>query len=100
MIKGGFAFVGQACNSVQRIYVHHKVYGSFIDKFVPLVKNLQTGDPVLETTDVGPLITVEAAIRVESWIQEAVSQGANVMTGGKRQEVFFTLLCWSIYSLL
>lgn len=85
MVKGGFGFAGQACISVQRIYVHHEVYGLFLDRFVPLVKKLQAGDPVLETTDVGPLITEEAAIRVESWIQEAVNQGAKVLAGGQRK---------------
>jgi len=85
MVKGGFGFAGQACISVQRIYVHHEVYGLFLDRFVPLVKKLQAGDPVLETTDVGPLITEEAAIRVESWILEAVNQGAKVLAGGQRK---------------
>lgn len=85
MVKGGFAFAGQACISVQRIYVHEAVFGKFLDQFVPLVKNLQVGDPSLDTTDVGPLITEEAAIRTESWIQEAVSQGAKVLAGGQRQ---------------
>ncbi|MGG3471046.1 aldehyde dehydrogenase family protein [Neobacillus pocheonensis] len=85
MVKGGFGFAGQACISVQRIYIHQDIYGPFLDKLVPLVKNLQVGDPVLETTDVGPLITEEAAIRVEAWIQEAVSEGAKVLAGGQRQ---------------
>ena len=85
MVKGGFAFAGQACISVQRIYVHEAVFGKFLDQFVPLVKNLQVGDPSLDKTDVGPLITEEAAIRTESWIQEAVSQGAKVLAGGQRQ---------------
>lgn len=85
MVKGGFAFAGQACISVQRIYVHREVYGQFLDLLVPLVKNLNVGDPVLETTDVGPLITEDAAIRTESWIQEAVSQGAKVLAGGQRE---------------
>ncbi|MGG5252311.1 aldehyde dehydrogenase family protein [Neobacillus sp. SM06] len=85
MVKGGFAFAGQACISVQRIYVHREVFGSFLDKFIPLVEKLQVGDPVLETTDVGPMITEDAAIRAEAWIQEAVSQGAKVLAGGQRQ---------------
>jgi acyl-CoA reductase-like NAD-dependent aldehyde dehydrogenase len=85
MVKGGFGFAGQACISVQRIYVHQEVWGPFLERLVPLVKSLRTGDPVLETTDVGPLITEEAAIRTESWIQEAISQGARVLAGGKRQ---------------
>ncbi len=85
MVKGGFAFAGQACISVQRIYVHREVFGPFLDKLVPLVEKLQVGDPVLKTTDVGPMITEDAAIRAEAWIQEALSQGAKVLAGGQRQ---------------
>ncbi|MGP3610463.1 aldehyde dehydrogenase family protein [Anoxybacteroides rupiense] len=86
LVKGGFTFAGQACISVQRIYVHRDVYASFVDLFVSAVKKLNVGDPALETTDVGPMITLEAACRAEEWIQEAVSQGARVLTGGHRQE--------------
>lgn len=85
LVKGGFSFAGQACISVQRIYVHRDVYGRFLDAFIPLVNNLQVGDPALETTDVGPMITEEAAIRIESWIQEAVDKGATLLAGGQRQ---------------
>ncbi|MEH7884246.1 aldehyde dehydrogenase family protein [Bacillus sp. JJ1609] len=85
LVKGGFSFAGQACISVQRIYVHRDVYTRFLDAFIPLVKNLQVGDPALETTDVGPMIIEEAAIRIESWIQEAVDKGATLLAGGQRQ---------------
>jgi acyl-CoA reductase-like NAD-dependent aldehyde dehydrogenase len=85
MVKGGFAFAGQACISVQRIYVHRDVYSSFVDAFVSAVQTLKVGDPALETTDVGPMITLEAACRAEAWVQEAVSQGATLLTGGQRQ---------------
>jgi len=85
LVKGGFSFAGQACISVQRIYVHRDVYARFLDAFIPLVKNLQVGDPALETTDVGPMITEEAAIRIESWIQDAVDKGATLLAGGHRQ---------------
>lgn len=88
MVKGGFAFAGQACISVQRIYVHREVYDQFLSKFIPLVKNLQVGDPQLVTTDIGPLITEDSAVRIESFIQEAIDQGATVLTGGQRQGAF------------
>ncbi|ANB60538.1 aldehyde dehydrogenase family protein [Anoxybacteroides amylolyticum] len=85
LVKGGFVFAGQACISVQRIYVHRDIYSSFVDAFVSAVQSLNAGDPALETTDVGPMITLEAACRAEAWIQEAVSQGARLLTGGQRQ---------------
>lgn len=49
MVKGGFAFAGQACISVQRIYVHRDMYPSFVDAFVSAVQTLKVGDPALET---------------------------------------------------
>src|SRR5207248_2088225 len=54
--RGGYVNAGQTCISVQRIYVQEKVYDKFLSIFVDLVKNLKTGDPLDEATDVGPLI--------------------------------------------
>jgi glyceraldehyde-3-phosphate dehydrogenase (NADP+) len=81
---GGYAYSGQTCISVQRIFAHESVYDRFVEQFVARVKALKTGDPAEETTVIGPLIDEAAAKRVEQWIQEAASQGARVLTGGKR----------------
>ena len=83
-VAGGYGYAGQTCISVQRVYVHHTHYDRFLQSFVENVRALSVGDPALETTVVGPLINEQAAIRVESWIQEAVSQGAKIHTGGSR----------------
>jgi acyl-CoA reductase-like NAD-dependent aldehyde dehydrogenase len=83
-VVGGFSYQGQSCISVQRIYVHRPVFERFVDLLVARVKKLKTGDPADELTDVGPLIRPSDAERVESWIDEAVSAGARVLTGGKR----------------
>ncbi len=83
-VAGGFGYAGQTCISVQRIYVHQSKYDRFLKSFVDNVRTLPMGDPALETTVVGPLIDEQAAIRVETWIQEAVSQGAKIHTGGSR----------------
>jgi acyl-CoA reductase-like NAD-dependent aldehyde dehydrogenase len=85
ILKGGFAFAGQTCISAQRIYVQKDVYQTFLDLFVPKVAALQVGDPLLESTDVGPLISQEAAERVEQWVQEAVQNGATIAVGGRRE---------------
>src|SRR3954453_17364774 len=53
-VTGGFGYAGQTCISVQRILVEHSVYGKFTDLFVEGVKQLKTGDPLSESTDVGP----------------------------------------------
>lgn len=82
--RGGFSFAGQACISVQRLYVHKDIYPTFIPLLKSKIEALQLGDPSLETTDIGPMITEEAAKRAEAWIQEALAQGAEVLTGGHR----------------
>jgi len=81
---GGYAYSGQTCISVQRVFVHESVYDRFVEQFVARVKALAAGDPADEATVIGPLIDEAAAKRVEQWIQEAVVQGARVLAGGKR----------------
>ena len=85
IVMGGYTYAGQACVSAQRIYVQEAVYKEFLDKLVAKVEALKTGDPLDEATDMGPMITEEAAKRAESWIKEAAEQGAAVLTGGNRK---------------
>ncbi len=75
---------GQSCISVQRVYAHKDVYGPLRERTVKHVTALTTGDPFDESTDVGPLVDENAARRVEIWVDEAVSAGAQVLTGGTR----------------
>jgi acyl-CoA reductase-like NAD-dependent aldehyde dehydrogenase len=84
-VAGGYGYAGQTCISVQRIFVHQSHYDRFLELFVDNVQALAMGDPALDTTVVGPLINEQAAIRVETWIQEAVSHGATIQTGGSRK---------------
>lgn len=84
LAKGGFYHAGQVCVSVQRVFVHQSIAGSFTDAFSEAVNALHTGDPELDATDVGPLIRPSEVDRIESWINEAISSGALVKTGGKR----------------
>lgn len=86
---GAFAYSGQVCISIQRMYVQEDVYEPFLAKFVESVKKLKMGDPLDETTNVGPLITPGAAERTEAWVNEAVAAGAVALTGGKREGNFF-----------
>lgn len=85
---GGFSYAGQSCISVQRIFVHEKVFEAFRDDLVSRVKALKLGDPGDETTDVGPMIDEGAARRAEEWIREAVAGGARLLTGGERNGTF------------
>ncbi|MFI7075900.1 aldehyde dehydrogenase family protein [Micromonospora sp. NPDC049903] len=75
---------GQSCIAVQRVFVHEWLYDGFLPRLVAAVRELRTGDPSDESTDVGPLVSEEAARRVEAWVDEAVTGGAAVETGGRR----------------
>jgi acyl-CoA reductase-like NAD-dependent aldehyde dehydrogenase len=82
LAANAFSFAGQSCISVQRIYVERSVYDRFLELFLPRVEALGVGDPADEGTDVGPLISQDERDRVLSWIEEARSQGAEILTGG------------------
>jgi acyl-CoA reductase-like NAD-dependent aldehyde dehydrogenase len=84
-VSGGFAYAGQSCISVQRILVEQSVYGKFTDLLVEGVKKLKVGDPMQESTDLGPLIRESDAIRVANWAEEAVRSGARLLCGGRRR---------------
>jgi len=88
-VFGGFAYSGQVCIHAQRIYVHEDVFETFSKKFVEEVKQLKQGDPLKEETDVSVLIDESEAERVDEWVNEAVEQGARILTGGKKQEGFY-----------
>ena len=83
--RAGFAYAGQICISLQRLLIHKDIMDKFLSEFIPLVENLKVGNPIDEATDVGPLINEEAAIKAEEWINEAVKNGAKLLTGGKRK---------------
>lgn len=81
--RGGYVNAGQTCISVQRVYVQEKAYDKFVDLFVKAVSNLKTGDPLNDTTDVGPLIDKGAAEKTVQWVEEATKGGAKLLCGGK-----------------
>ena len=79
---------GQICCAVKRVFVAAEVYDRFADLLTRKTKALKMGDPLNEDTDVGPLISEQAAQQVEQSIQEAVRAGAKVRAGGKRRNAF------------
>jgi acyl-CoA reductase-like NAD-dependent aldehyde dehydrogenase len=83
LAANAFSFAGQSCISVQRIYVKRDAYDEFVSRFVPKVQALKVGDPGEENTDVGPVIDEDARDRIVSWVEEAKSAGATVLTGGE-----------------
>jgi glyceraldehyde-3-phosphate dehydrogenase (NADP+) len=84
-VSGAFWAVGQNCIGVQRLLIQEKIYNQFVDAFVKRTNKMKTGYQLDEDTDMGPMITEQEAIRCESWVNEAVAQGAKVLTGHKRK---------------
>jgi glyceraldehyde-3-phosphate dehydrogenase (NADP+) len=89
IVTGSFSYSGQICISIQRIFLHEKVYDRFIANFIARTGKLKMGDPMDESTDIGPMITLEAAKQAEEWIEEAVGMGARIACGGKREGAMF-----------
>lgn len=81
-VMGGFAYSGQTCISVQRVYVHRSRYEEFKQKYAAAVEALTLGDPLDEATDIGPVINDTAAERIQAWVAEAVKDGARLVVGG------------------
>ena len=82
LAANAFAFAGQSCISVQRIYVQKWVYDDFVARFLAKVGELVVGDPADEATDVGPVIDGDSRERILSWIEEARDAGAEILAGG------------------
>ncbi|MBI3812954.1 MAG: aldehyde dehydrogenase family protein, partial [Nitrospinae bacterium] len=84
-IMGAFSNAGQVCISLQRIYIHEKLFDEFKEKFVAAVKKIKVGNPMKPDTEYGPMIEEKEAIRAEEWIKEAVERGAKILCGGERK---------------
>ncbi|PIP54807.1 MAG: aldehyde dehydrogenase [Bacteroidetes bacterium CG23_combo_of_CG06-09_8_20_14_all_32_9] len=82
---GSFAYSGQVCIHIQRIYVHENIFDEFISKFTEIIKKYKIGKPEEPDTDISAMIDEENAIRVEDWVNQAVSGGAKILCGGKRK---------------
>ena len=80
-----FNYAGQVCISAQRFFIHEQIADEWTAHFVERAKNLRTGDPLDEKTELSVMINEEAARRAESWPQEAVNAGARLLCGGTRR---------------
>ena len=86
---GGFINAGQVCISVQRVLIHRPVYERAVEKILAAVKALNVGDPRDPVTDVGPMIDRIKAEDAYRKVQEAVKQGARILTGGTLEGTMF-----------
>ncbi|GAB4233994.1 MAG: aldehyde dehydrogenase family protein [Deltaproteobacteria bacterium] len=84
-VVSAFANSGQVCISLQRLYIHKGVAAEFTKRFLDETRKLKVGNPLEKDCDVGPMIDEKEAVRAESWVKEAVAQGAKVLIGGKRE---------------
>jgi len=83
-VRGGVVYGGQYCIGVQRILVQRSVADRFIKTLCERVSACKVGDPMQEGIDVGPVIDEAAAVRIQSWVDEAIAQGAKLLCGGRR----------------
>jgi glyceraldehyde-3-phosphate dehydrogenase (NADP+) len=88
-LVGAFAYAGQVCISVQRLFVQRSLYERFLDAFVAGAKSLAVGDPLDPETQLGPMVDEQAAQRTEGWVKEAEQMGGKVLLGGRAEGSFF-----------
>jgi acyl-CoA reductase-like NAD-dependent aldehyde dehydrogenase len=86
-VLGAFYQCGQVCISVQRIFLHQEIIGEFRARFKKAAEALISGDPLDPKTTLGPMIDSNNRQRLLDWIQEAVVQGAQVITGNSVADV-------------
>jgi len=85
IVFGAFYQSGQSCIGVQRIIVHSKIYDAFRSALVEKTRALESGDPKLESTFIGPMISEKEATRLHGWVEAAVESGATLLCGGNRE---------------
>ena len=83
IIKGGFYHAGQVCVSVQKVFVDEEIIVEVTEQLKASAEKLNVGDPRLETTEVGPLISHKELKRIDTWVQDAIAEGATLVCGGK-----------------
>ena len=89
LVYGSFAYAGQVCISVQRIYVVASIYEEFERRFIEKVRDVKAGDPLDPDTNLGPMVDARAVARTDEWVREALAGGARALTGGKPDGQFY-----------
>jgi acyl-CoA reductase-like NAD-dependent aldehyde dehydrogenase len=98
IVLGAFALAGQVCISVQRVMVARAVFEDVVDRVVRLSEDLNVGDQLDEASDMGPMVSLADAERIEAWVRDAAAQGAQVRTGGRREgSVYFPTVMTDVH---
>jgi acyl-CoA reductase-like NAD-dependent aldehyde dehydrogenase len=90
LVYGSFAYAGQVCISVQRIYVVREIYAEFERRFVEAVGRVKVGNPLDPDTDLGPMVDEAAVERTGRWIGEAIDEGARALVAGRADGRWYT----------
>jgi acyl-CoA reductase-like NAD-dependent aldehyde dehydrogenase len=88
-VIGAYTYAGQVCISVQRMFVHARVWDAFLDRFVAAARAVKVGDPLDPETEMGPMVDEANARRAQTWIEEAVAMGGRVLLGGTADGAYF-----------
>lgn len=88
-VIGAYSFAGQICISLQRLYLHEAIADRFLESYFKAVQSLKVGDPLSEETQMGPMIDEAAAVKTETWVNQALEAGGKLLCGGKRRGNFF-----------
>jgi glyceraldehyde-3-phosphate dehydrogenase (NADP+) len=83
LVYGSFAYAGQVCISVQRIYVVRAIYDEFERRFVDRVRRVKVGNPLDADTDLGPMVDEKAVQRTHGWVTDALDAGARALVAGE-----------------
>lgn len=89
VINGAFLNAGQVCMGVKRIIIEDEIADDFVQKLVEKTEKLVMGDPLDSKTTLGTLISQKAAMQVEETLNNAVRDGAKILTGGNRNGAFY-----------
>lgn len=88
-VASSFYMSGQVCTAAERLLVHEAVHDEFVARLVARTQQLNVGDPLDESTDMGPMSDERIMAKVVRHVDNAVAQGARVLTGGTRDGMFF-----------
>ena len=88
VVLSGFSNAGQVCISAQRLIAVDEIHDALLEKVVPKIQSIRSGDQLDDATDMGPMVRSVDAGRVHTWIEEAVEQGAKIACGGERDGAF------------
>jgi succinate-semialdehyde dehydrogenase/glutarate-semialdehyde dehydrogenase len=85
VLRGGVFATGQICHAIERVYVHRSLYGEFVSKLVSAAEQLKLAFPEEACGHIGPFIMAKQASIVDSQLDDAISRGARILTGGKSE---------------